>query len=147
MTHTDDDTVLATAIRDLINLNKADLGVSIVLYGNHIMVQSSPAVVVKAAGKDRTLIGVQGPGGRTDNGLNIVVEVHISEVGDEETERRKVDSLATSIEHLLHSDTTIGGIIIHGFVTSATRGDTLISGSMFRSVIMTFAGRTRTLIS
>lgn len=147
MPHTDDDTILATAIRDLINANKNDFGIDDVLYGYHIMIPRASAVIVQAAGYIKNLVGVQGPGGRADNQLNVGIDVHISAVGDEETERRKVDDLSKLITTLLHEDTTVGGIIIHGFVNGATRGNTIMANnSMFRTVQMTFVGRTRTLI-
>lgn len=148
MAHTNDDTLLATAIRNIIAANKLSLGINDVLYGNQLMIPSASAVVVKASGKNQTLVGVQGPGGRTNNSLNIGIDIHRSKVGDEETERRIIDDTATAIEHLLNADVTVGGIIIHGYITNVDRGETaFMNNSMFRSVVMMYIGTTRTLIA
>lgn len=147
MPHTDNDTTLAIAIRTIIQNNMISLGINDVLYGNHTQVPSDRTVIVKALGRQKQLVGVQGPGGRTDNSLNVQIEVHISAVGDEETLRKEVDDLATAIEDLLNNDVTVGGIIIHGYITDVGRGETFINNSMFRSVIMSYSGKTRTLIS
>src|SRR6185503_5567674 len=147
MTHTDNDTVLALAIRDIIEANKGALGLDIVLYGYHNLIPTSTAAVVMARGKTRALAGVQGPGGRTLNKLMIGIDIHRSKVGDEETERIAVDETATTLEDLINNDTTVGGLIIHGFFDRVDRGDTsFMNGSMFRTVVMSYTGTTKTLI-
>lgn len=147
MAHTDDDTTVALAIRDLLEANKATLLLEDVLYGNHTMIPRNSAAVVMSMGKRRQLAGVASPGGRTQNDMMISIQLHWSRVGDEETERRAADNRGTVVERLIHEDTTLGGIIIHGYMTEVDRGETLINNSMFRSVIMTFVGQTRTYLS
>lgn len=145
MPHTSDDTVLAQAIYNIIVANQATLLLDDVLYGNHVVIPHASAAVVVAAGKSRSLVGVQGPGGRTDNTLSVEIHLHWSKVGDETTERKNADDRATALETLIHQDTTVGGIIIHGFVNQVNRGETeFVNGGMFRSVRMTFVGTTRT---
>jgi|SRR3990172_7715478 len=146
--HTDDDTVVAEAIYNLIVSNQADLQLDDVLYGNHNVIPRSSAAVVTAAGHRRELAGVSAPGGRTENGLMVIIELHWSKVGDEATERRACDARGKLLENLIHTDTTIGGLIIHGFVTDVDRGETQIANnSMFRSVRMSFLGKTKTYLS
>jgi hypothetical protein len=147
MPHTDDDTVLGLAIRDILVANKNALELDGVLYGFHTMIPFANAAVVMSRGKNRALAGVQGPGGRTLNGLIIGIDLHRSLVGDEETERIRIDEIATAVENLIHDDTTVGGIIIHGFFDRVDRGNTSFNnGSMFRTVAMSFIGTTKTLI-
>jgi hypothetical protein len=146
--HTDRDDLVAQAIFDLIELNKATLFLDDVFYGNQNMIPRASAAVVTAMGKRRALAGVAAPGGRTDNDLMIIIDLHWSKVGDEATERKNCDDRAYALEQLIHADTTIGGIIIHGFIDSVDRGETQIAnGSMFRSVRMSFTGRTKTYLS
>lgn len=148
MAHTDDDTVVALAIRDIILANATTLLLDDVLYGRHNTIPHASGAVITPGGKRRSLAGVSGPGGRTTNSLMVEVALHWSKVGDEETERKAVDDRATAVERLLHTDTTLGGIIIHGFVVSVDRGETqMASGSMFRSVMMVFDGTTKTYLS
>lgn len=143
MTHTDDDTVLALAIKNILIANKAALELDDVLYGNHNMIPRASAAIVTAMGKNRALQGVAAPRGVTMNTLNVIISLHYSKVTDEETGRIAADNHATTIENLIHVDTTVGGIIIHGYITDVARGETEFNGSMFRSVIMTYSGITK----
>lgn len=148
MPHTDDDTIVADAIFDLITANKVTLLLDDVLYGNQALIPRASAAVVVPGGKRRELAGVSSPGGRTNNTLIVEINLHWSKVGDEATERRAVDDRATAVERLIHTDTTLGGIIVHGFIDQVDRGETLMANnSMFRSVRMMFTGVTKTYLS
>lgn len=151
MPHTDDDVVVAEAILALIEANKSTLLLDDVLYGNHTYIPRASAAVVQALGKRRQLAGVSAPGGRTENQLIVGIQLHWSKVGNEATERRAADSRGTEVERLIHTDTTLGGIIIHGYITETDRGEsqlgTVGDNSMFRSVMMTFVGVTKTYLS
>jgi len=148
MTHTDDDTVVAEAIYQLILANQTDLLLDDVLYGNHNNIPHASAAVVTASGKRRELAGVSAPGGRTENTFTIEIGLHWSKVGDEATERRAADSRGKALEKKIHEDTSLGGIIIHGFINQVERGETqMASGSMFRTVRMIYTGETKTYLS
>lgn len=146
MTHTDSPTVLALAIKDKISSVAGSLGITTVLYGVHTMIPTTPAVTVFAQGKTRTLAGVSAPGGRTENELVVIIDAHLAAVGNEEVERQAIEELANGIEAELHKDTTMGGIIIHGFVTSWDNGTAQLGGE-FRTIRMTYVGRTKTYLS
>jgi hypothetical protein len=148
MAHTDKDEDVAEAIRALLEANKVVLLLDDVLYGNHIMIPRSSAAVVMPLGKRRQLAGVSAPGGRTLNQLMVGVDLHWSKVGDEETERKNADSRGTAVEDMLHNDTTLSGIVIHGFVTQVDRGESqFANNSMFRSVRMVYEAQTKTYLS
>lgn len=148
MAHTDKDEDVAEAIRALLEANKDDLELNDVLYGNHIMIPRASAAIVMPLGRRRQLAGVAGPGGRTLNQLIVGVDVHWSKVGDEETERKNADNRGSNVEAMLHSDTTLGGIVIHGFVTQVDRGESqFANNSMFRSVRMVYEAQTKTYLS
>lgn len=148
MAHTDDDTVIANYIQTVIEANKVALLLDDVLYGRHNNLPRASAAVIIPGGKRRVLAGVSAPGGRTENSLVVEIGMHWSKVGDEETERKAVDARATAIERKLHEDTTLGGLIIHGYVVSVERGETqMANGSMFRSVQMVYQGTTKTYLS
>ncbi len=148
MAHTDNDTVVAEAITTLIEDNLALLQLNAVYYGNHNNIPVAAGAVVTPGGHRRTLAGVSGPGGRTENSLMVDVAIHYSKVGDEATERRAVDALGYTLEKLLHVDTTLGGIVIHGFVQQTERGETIMANnSMFRSVRLLYVATTKTYLS
>lgn len=148
MAHTDDDVVVAEFLYNLILTNKVTLSLDEVYYGNHNMIPVGKAAVITAAGKSRVLSGVGGPRGQFTNTLNVLIAVHLSKVGDEATERRAVDAIATEVEKLVHQDVTLGGIIIHGFIGEVSRGESpMANGSMFRSVLMSYSGTTKLILT
>lgn len=144
MAHTDRCTVLSTYIKNLIDTNKVVLNVDNVLYGDHDKIPSGITVVVYCADKERALDGVAMPGGRTMNEMRVMVVVYNNKVQDEATGRLEVDQISEEVENLLHQDTTMGGLIIHGFITRWDPGYKIRQGSMFRATQMTFVGRTKT---
>lgn len=147
MSHTDSTAVLAKAIYDLLVANADSLKLQDVLYGNHLMIPRSPTAVVIAGTKRRELAGVSAPGGRTMNYLTVYIDIHDSKVADETTQRQYLDALAESVEHFLHQDVTVGGLIIHGFVNTWDPGESFTQNGQFRSVRMTFTGQTKTYLS
>lgn len=150
MAHTDKSTVLALAIRDKIIANKLTLGLdadSFVAYGDHNNVPGGKAVTVSAGTKNRELAGVSGPGGRTLNQLEVVITVYYMKTEAEESARLATDQLGEGIESLLHQDTTMGGIIIHGFVRQWVPGVIIRETSMFRVVQLHFVGQTKTNVT
>lgn len=150
MAHTDKSTVLALAIRNKIRDNKVAVGLdadSFVEYGDHNNVPGGKAVTIAAATKRRELAGVAGPGGRTMNNMEVLVTVYYQKLEDEATARLAVDQIAENVEELLHSDTTMGDLIIHGFVTDWVPGIIYRETSMFRVVQLHFVGRTKTQVT
>lgn len=148
MAHTDQDTDVAIAIETLLTANKVTLALDDVLYGNHTFIPRASAAIVIPLGHRRELAGVAAPGGRTLNTLMVSIDLHYSKVGDEESMRKAVDAKGVLLENLIHQDTTVGGIIIHGFITEVDRGETTFANnSMFRTVHMIFMGQTKTYLS
>lgn len=146
--NTDFTSVLAAYIYDLIVANKYDLGIEDVLYGNNNMVPRNMTVVVTPGRKVRFLQGVSAPGGRVKNELTVLIDVITSDVlSGEKDARLATDQLAEAVEKLLHADTTMGGLLIHGFVHTWDPGETFINNSMYRMVRMTYTGESRTYLS
>lgn len=147
MPHTDKSTVVALAIKDLILSNKETLGLDYVDYGDHNNIPGGKSVAVRAGTKRRELAGVAGPGGRTLNRIEVLVSVYFSVLDNEANARRNIDELAEKIEDLLHEDTTVGGLIIHGFVNDWIPDTVYRETSMYRLVQLTFVGQTKTNIT
>lgn len=149
MPHTDKVNVVGTAIKNLLVANQMSLGLADVFYGFHVMIPRTPAAVVAPGIKRRVLAGVSAPGGRTMNYLPVFIDVHSSRVGPEPEEEKMLalENLADTIEALIHQDTTLGGILIHGFCIQGDPGITHIGNSQFNTVRLTFEGQTKTYLS
>lgn len=143
-------TVLAQALLQIIRDNKVEVGLdadSFVEYGDHNNITGGKAVTVQAGTKNRELAGVAGPGGRTLNILEVVITVYYLKVEAEATARLAVDQIGENIEDLLHQDTRVGGIIIHGFVRQWVPGVIVRETSMFRVVQLHYVGQTKTNVT
>ncbi len=147
MTHTDLVSVLAMAIRDKLVANQQTIGLKDVLFGQQLMIPLSPSAVVTPGPKRKDLVGVSAPGGRTQNTLTVFIEVHSMKIGNEATERLALDQLSETIEDKLNEETTMGGIIIHGYITDWNPGVSTMENGQFRTVRMTYTGQTRTYLS
>lgn len=148
--NTDRCTLLALYIIDLIEASKGNFDTPIqeVFYGRHNMVPRSPTVVVMSGLGDFTLQGVAAPGGRKKNELSIIVDVLAADVLEGESAGRlKTDTLAEDVQRFLEANTTMGGLIIHGYVHRRDPGEVFINGSMWRQVRLTFVGESRTYLS
>jgi len=145
--HTEFSSVLAQAIFNKLDLNKGTLGIREVYYGNQNKIPYSPSAVVLCGMKRRILAGVSAPGGRVENELTVYIDLHSAKINEESVERLIIDQLAETVEKKLHEDVTMGGVIIHGFVTDWSPGESFIGGSYFRSLRMTFTGKSKTYLS
>jgi hypothetical protein len=146
--NTDKTSVLADYVYNLLTSERYELGLEQVLYGKHNMVPKNNTVRVIPGRKTRVLKGVSAPGGRVENILVVLIDVMTSDplIGESEG-RLMTDQLADTVEHFLHQDTTMGGLIIHGFVDTWDPGEEFINNSMFRVVRLTFTGQSRTYLS
>lgn len=144
---TDKTTVLAQYIQSLINTNKAALGLDDVLYGEHENIPKAKTAVVNSGTKTREIAGAAMPGGMSLNRMTVIITVYNSTVGAEGVQRLAVDQLAEAIEALLHTDTTMGGLLIHGFCETMDPGIKFNTGSMFRVTQITFIGQSKTRIT
>ncbi len=148
--NTDRTTFVAQHIISLLEANKNEFATPIVdvLYGKHGMIPNSPTVVVMSGVKDRTLRGVASPGGRTNNEMNVLIDVMGADVlAGESVGRLAIDTLAEDIEHYLHTYPNMAGLIIHGYVRRSDPGELFINNSSWRTVRLTFVGTSLTYLS
>ena len=147
MAHTYKVTVLAQAIMNKIDANKDFLQIDEVYYGDQQNLPAGKCVAVWPAYKRRPLAGVQGPGGYADNMMEVNIMVYYSVLETEAEARLAADQLSEDIEDLLHQDTTMGGILIHGWCDEWIPGEVFRDNSMFRTVRLHYFGRTKTGIT
>lgn len=144
MALTDKASVVALAVKDLIETNKYSLGIDQVYYGDQLNIPNAKCVAVRVGRKTRERAGAAGPGGRMTNYMPITINIYNSTVTDEASARLVVDQLAEAIEDLLHQDITLGGVILDGFVSEWDPDPVFRTGSLFRVVQLTFQARSKT---
>jgi hypothetical protein len=106
-------------IHDLLDTAKGDLGLASVWYGDENFVAPYPAAVVAPGGLVRNLYAT-----RT---FEIILQVTIFVMHGDlsvsyRTRTRDDIRLAESVTSLLHTDYTLGGNVVYGYVVSETPG-------------------------
>lgn len=151
MPNTDSFVVVTKAIESKLKLpaSVATLGLDSaedVTYGDQEKIPRTPFICVESGPKIRELSGIGGKG-RTDNRFTVFIMCYISEVRSVQLNREEADTLAEQVELLLHEDVTLGGKVIHGFVTGIEPGFSTRSGKLMRVARITWQGLTKTLIT
>lgn len=137
-------TVVSQYIYDLLNTNtnKAALGLEGVFDGDQSLIPSTPAVCVLMGNYSRELTGAPF---RTDNVFTIYLMVYHAKVQDTQLTQRECMAFAESIMKFLHTDKTMGGNVIHGFVTGMEPGQAPMGKTMAHVTRITWSGLTKTL--
>lgn len=143
MTHTSKLTVVTQAAFDLVNANKIALGLADVWYGEQLRIPDTPAVAIESGNVHRELAGV-GAQGRVLNTFTIYIIGYLSKLEDNQITRKEVDELMEAVEAKFTADVTLGGVVIHGFVTDFEPGYTTRQGDSYRVCRLTWQGITKT---
>lgn len=146
MPNTGNPTEVTQAVFDRLNLNKAQLGLVAVYYGDQEKVPEVPAATVEAGTTSSTLAGA-GLNGVVNNVFRNFILIYNSRIGDTQLTKKEAELLAESVRDLLHTDVTFGGLVIHSFVTSIEPGYANRGGVLYRSARITWEGQSKTLIA
>jgi len=136
-------TVLTQYIVDRLTTSKTSLGLKDIFYGDQELIPRYPAVAVDSVSKERELAGLPF---RTDNNFTILLLVYHAQISNTAVTRKSCDEFAEAIELNLHDDTTMGGNVIHGYVTMMESGFAVRGGSQLRATRITWSGYSKTNI-
>ena len=143
MPHTDQLVTIVDYVKAKMETNAVALGLVDVYYGDQNLIPQTPAVAVEGLAKVRNLReGTTSH--RTFNTFRVLLMVYLSRLDNNETTQRDVELKAEAIEALLHDDVTMGGNVIHGFVTDIEPGRAMRSNVLLRAARMVWQGQTLT---
>lgn len=130
---------LSEITQALIDLLASDnsLGLTRVYYGDQQGYPSVPSATIEHEGSTReyTQTGLQ-----TTRTVECVVIVYHGKAEDVQTVKKELDQYAQAVENRLHSDSTLGGLVINGLVTSMEPGTVLVGRSNFYAHRLTWEG-------
>jgi hypothetical protein len=138
---TDKLTDVGVFLATLLTENIGALGIKAVFYGDQVKLPSTPVVCVEPDGKSRILSSTTR---RTDIELRVFVIVYHSAVKSPQSNRYDSDLLAESIEELIHTKRTMGGLVIHSMVTAIESGYSTKETSLVRASRLTVEARSKT---
>lgn len=145
MPQVDRSTPIVQAHVDLMNANKVALGLQAVFYGDQKLIPSYPSVTVEGGPVSRELSGLGGKG-RTTNIIQVYYMIYNAKLADIQATRKAADQLAESIMDTIHTDMTLGGRVIHGFVKAIEPGYVTRGADLLFASRLTWEGKTKTLI-
>ena len=128
--------IITQAVVDLLASDK-DLGLSKVYYGDQAGIPQVPSATVEAGNAERayTQTGLQ-----TTRTVPIIIVIYHGKVADVQGIKKSLDEYATLVETKLHEDSTLGGLVINGLVTSIEPGTAVVGRAQFYAHRLTWEG-------
>lgn len=112
---------VADAIKALIEANQVALGVEVVYFGDQARIEKHPAICIEPNAQRNELSGVATPM-RLMRTHQVYIILYHSKFVDTQMQRRDCDAMAAEIEELVHNNVTLGGLVIHAYVSSVDSG-------------------------
>ena len=112
---------VADALKTLIETNQVSLGIEEVYFGDQERIARHPSVCIEPNLQRNDIAGVATPM-RLQRTHTVVILLYHSRFVDTQTQRRDCDALAAEIEELVHNNVTLGGLVIHAYVSSVESG-------------------------
>ncbi len=127
---------ITQAVVDLLGADKS-LGLSKVYYGDQAGIPEVPSATVEAGTAEReyTQTGLQ-----TTRTVLVIIIIYHGKVADVQEIKKELDQFATAVETKLHTDSTLGGLVINGLVTSIEPGVAQVGRAQFYAHRLTWEG-------
>lgn len=140
MPYTELGTIITQRLYDIIDSNKATLGVFAVYYGDQTLIPDFPSVVCESFAKDRVLVE---SGFKYHLTLRTGIIVYHGKIQASEVTKKETEELAEVIEALVMEDNTLGGTIVHGYVSRIEPGVAIKNEIMLRASRLTYEAESR----
>jgi hypothetical protein len=132
---------VANAVLGVITAQKVPLGVQQTYYGDQDVLPQTPAVCVSPGNKTREF---QGASLRTLNTFETYVYVYFGKLQDVQQNLHAAQTLADAIEPVVHTDMTLGGIVIWTLCIQNEPGVINKMGNLMMGNRMTFQSESKT---
>jgi hypothetical protein len=111
-----------------------------VYYGDSDLIPRVPSVTVEPGNKGREFTGT---GLRADIAFEVVLMVYLCSAEADHQDQLSADELAEDVEALINADTTMGGLVVNGFVDGVEQGFALRQNEVLKAARLTWQGRSR----
>lgn len=132
---------VAQALVDVIKASAGPLGLKDVWYGEEDLVPKTPAVSVVPDRKRRDIIET---GYMARNDFEVVITLFHSRLASPTLVRRETIQLAEQLEDVIHADRTLGGLLVHSYVTELTPGFVRRGNVVMKATQLGWSGFTKT---
>jgi len=125
--------------------NKANLVLADVFYGDQNLIPVTPVVCIEPQIKTNTL-DESAAARKISIEFRLFFLVYFAFIQSPQDNRRGADALAEAIETIVHTDRTLGGLVIHGYCTDVESGYTTKSNSLIRSNRITYVAKSQIIL-
>lgn len=129
---------IAKAVQSKIEGMQEDFGIADVFYGDQPFPRT-PTVCVETGPKTSELNAAPR---RAERSHTVYVLLYHNDLSTPATNREENDALAESLETLLNSDRTLGGLAVHCMVTSLEPGYAVRDSTIYQATRITFEATT-----
>lgn len=140
---TDQVDVFTNAVWSLLEANKSVLGLHDVWMGDQDRLPRTPCVSVEPGMKQRELNGIPR---RYQVQLEAYVMVYMDRIQDTQNNERQVLVISEAVEAVLHSDSTVGGIVIDSAVVETNPGYVNRGGTLMSATRLTFRAMSQKML-
>lgn len=131
---------VAQYLENLLETNKAVLGLQDVWYGDQSRIPRTPTACIDPGEKRRTLNGAPR---RTLLDLTVYILIYHNPIKNIEVINRDSDGLAESVEAKIHENAQMGGLVIDSMVTAVEYGYQSRRNTLYRVSRLTVEGRSQ----
>jgi len=128
--------IITQAIVDLL-AGDSTLGLSKVYYGDQAGIPQVPSATVEAGTAERSY---NQTGLQTNRTVPVIIVIYHGKVADVQSIKKSLDQYAQAVENKLHEDSTLGGLVISGIVTSIEPGIAAVGKSQYLAHRLTWEG-------
>lgn len=140
---TDSLLVVSKYLYESLEAEKDSLGFKAVWYDIEGLAPTTPAVIIEPQNKSRA---ISNTGHMVENTFQVsIILLHSRMASKSETNEESLE-FAEAIEAHLHSDKTLGGLIVHGYVTGLQQGSVNLQRTLLRATALSWQGMSKTRI-
>lgn len=140
---TDSLVVVGKHLYDWLDTDKEVLGLKAVWYDIDSLVPTTPAVFVEPQNKRRV---ISNTGHMVENTFQVSIVLLHSRMGSKSETNEESLELAERLEAHLHTDKTLGGKLIHSYISSIEQGSVTLQKVLLRATGLTWQGMSKTRI-
>lgn len=114
-----------------------------IYYGDQELTPDFPAIIVESFTKDRSLTAPRATTRQFQIDLSTNILILYGKVQSSEITKKDAEIIAERVEDVLHSNFTLDGLVVFGFVARVDPGFTRRQSTMIRATRLIWAGRSK----
>lgn len=135
--------VIGAALEKILTDNQEDLGLQDIFFGDQTLIARTPTACIEPNTVERIM---NSTGFMTDNAVTAFIMLYHGKVQDKQLNRVQCLQYAEAIARVIHTgdNKNLGGLVVHGYISTLDAGFAVRSNSWFMVTRMTYHAVSRT---